>query len=130
MPKKKKCGKNTKSKGANVEKRALIEADLDGQVYGIVETALGSRFFTINCLDNKTRRCRVRTKRMRISKGDCIIVALRDFDEGNGDIIYKYDADEVRHLQRNGILPGADVIGTIIDDDEPEEDDGFVFEDI
>ena len=33
MPKKKKCGKNTKSNtNGHVEKRKLIEADLDGQI--------------------------------------------------------------------------------------------------
>jgi initiation factor 1A len=130
MAKNKKCGKNTKSKGDNIEKRKLLEADLDGQVYGIVETALGSRFFTVNCLDSVTRRCRVRSKRMRINKGDCIIVALRDFDEANGDIIHKYDSEEVRKLQRNGIIPNSDVIGVIKDEDEVEEEDAFVFEDI
>lgn len=130
MPKKKKCGKNTKSKGSNVEKRQLLEADLDGQVYGFVENDLGSRYFAVKCLDSVTRRCRVRTKRMRISKGDCIIVALRDFDTNNADIIYKYDADEVRQLQKNGILPGSEFIVACYDNKEQNEDDGFVFEDI
>ena len=42
MPKKKK-GKNKKNSHVNVEKRKLLEADLDGQVYGILDKALGSR---------------------------------------------------------------------------------------
>lgn len=131
MPKKKKCGKNTKSKSTNIEKRKLLEADLDGQVYGIVDKALGNRFFSVNCLDNVVRRCRVRTKRMRINAGDCIIVALRDFDDDNADIIHKYDAEEVRALQKMGAIPGSDVIGAFNDEDENNnEDDGFVFEDI
>ena len=33
MPKKQKSGKNTKSSSSNVEKRKLLEADLNGQVY-------------------------------------------------------------------------------------------------
>jgi translation initiation factor 1A len=129
MPKKKKAGKNTKSKGANIEKRKLIEADLDGQVYGIIEKALGSRFFSVNCLDNTKRRCKVRKKRMRCAVGDCVIISLRDFDEDNADVIYRYDAEEVRKLQKMGVLPDANVIGAF-NDDEEDEDDGFTFEDI
>ena len=128
MTKQKKCGKNTKSKGSNVEKRKIVEADLDGQVYGFLEKALGDRFFTVNCTDNTTRRCKVRQKRMRCSTGDCVIVALRDFDDNNGDIIYKYNDDEVRLLRKSGILPSAEAMGNTIV--EEEEEDGFDFEDI
>ena len=130
MAKKKKCGKNTKNKGANVQKRKLLEADLDGQIYGIVEKALGDRYFIVNCMDKVERRCRVRTKRMRINAGDCVVVALRDFDDANADIVYKYDSDETRQLQKMGALPGSDVIGTIKDSAEPDEEECFIFEDI
>jgi translation initiation factor 1A len=130
MPKKKKKGKNAKSKGKNVEKRKIIEADLDSQVYGILEKALGSRFFTVNCLDNTKRRCKIRKKRMRCKEGDCVIVSLRDFDDNNADVIYRYDSEEVRYLQKMGVLPGSDTIGSFNDDEEAEEQDGFIFEDI
>jgi translation initiation factor 1A len=130
MPKKKKAGKNTKSKGVNIEKRSLIEADLDGQVYGFLEKALGSRFFSVNCLDNTTRRCKVRKKRMRCNEGDCVIIALRDFDDENADIIYRYDSDEVRHLKKIGVLPDSTVVPSGNDDNFEEEDEIFDFEDI
>ena len=64
---------------------------MNGQVYGIIEKTLGDRFFTVNCLDNIKRRCKVRQKRIKVKDGDCVIVSLRDYDDGNGDIIYKYD---------------------------------------
>jgi initiation factor 1A len=128
MPKKKKCGKNTKSKGSNVEKRKLVEADLDGQVYGFLEKALGDRFFTVNCTDNTIRRCKVRQKRMKCVVGHCVIISLRNFDDNNGDIIYKYDEEEVRLLRKAGILPSVEAMGTTIVDEE--EDDGFDFENI
>ena len=129
MPKKQKAKKNTKSSNIYAEKRKLTVADLDGQVYGIIEKALGDRFFTVNCLDNIKRRCKVRQKRMRVKEGDCIIVSLRDYDDANADIIYKYDSSEVRQLQKDGILPDSEVIGTF-NENEEAEDDGFVFEDI
>ena len=132
MPKKQKAGKNKKSSNMNAEKRKLIEADLDGQVYGIIEKVLGDRFFTVNCLDNTKRRCKVRQKRMKVKDGDCVIVALREFDDNNADIIYKYDSAEVRQLQKDGILPNSEVIGVFNDEDKEKEndDDGFDFEDI
>ena len=129
MPKNKKKGKNAKNKGATVDKRKLVDADLDGQVYGILEKSLGSRFFTVNCLDNTKRRCKVRQKRMRCKEGDCVIVSLRDFDDANADIIYRYDSDEVRQLQKMGVLPDSIVIGAF-KDVEVEEDDVFIFENI
>ena len=130
MPKKQKSGKNTKSSSSNVEKRKLLEADLNGQVYGIVEKALGDRFFTVNCLDTVKRRCKVRQKRIKVKEGDYVIVALRDFDDANADIIYKYDSCEVRLLQKNEILPNTDVTGVVCNDENVKEEEGFVFEDI
>jgi translation initiation factor 1A len=105
MPKKKKAGKNTKASGIATEKRKLVEADVDGQVYGILEKALGCGFFEVNCLDDVKRRCKARSKRMKVSSGDYVIVSIREFDEKTSDIIYKYDSDEVRKLQNLGILP-------------------------
>ena len=77
MPKKVKARKNAKNK-PNEEKRNLIEADLDNQVYGTIEKALGSRFFEVNCLDNKKRRCKVRKKRMKVKVNDTVIISLRE----------------------------------------------------
>jgi hypothetical protein len=55
---------------------------------------------------------------------------LRDFDNNNADVIHRYNADEVRNLQKRGILPDASVIGAFKDDEGELEDDVFVFEDI
>ena len=131
MPKKQKARKNTKNKNANAEERKLVEADINGQIYGFVEKALGSCFFTVNCVDGKQRRCKVRNRRMRINIGDCIIVAMREFDDANADIIYKYNAEEVRKLEKSGALP-SDMAnmstGCNMEDDNFE--DVFVFDDI
>jgi translation initiation factor 1A len=130
MPKKKKAGKNKKNSNSTVEKRILVEADPDGQVYGIIEKALGNRFFNINCLDNVKRRCKVRKKRMKVKEGDYVIVALRDFDDKNADIVYRYDSEEVRKLQKDGSIPGSEVFGINKDDMYVEEDTGFDFDEI
>ena len=131
MPKKTKAKKNQKNRGV-AEKRQLVEADLDGQVYGILEKALGSRFFDVKCLDGIKRRCKVRKKRMRVNIGDCVIISLRDFDDQNADVIYKYDSGEVRDLQRSGVLPSSSDVGFFNENygSDNEEDCGFEFDDI
>lgn len=134
MPKNNKKKKNRRNRKGPTEKRELMEIDLDGQVFGFLIRVLGSRFFVVNCLDGKSRRCRVRNRRMKVKVGDCCIISLRDFDEKSGDIIYKYDPEEVRFMQREGILPEDSEIGdmglrTCVGEEE-NDDVGFDFEDI
>jgi len=130
MPKKKKAGKNRKNKGVPQEKRALVEPDLDCQVFGVLEKALGSRFFDVKCLDGQMRRCKVRNKRMKVGQDDVVIVSLREFDDKNADIIYRYNSEEVRELQRNGSLPSKDALGIQNESKENEDDCAFDFDDI
>jgi translation initiation factor 1A len=132
MPKKQKAGKNSKTKNGVTEKRQLIQADLDGQVYGVLEKELGSRFFDVMCLDNTKRRCKIRQKRLKVKHGDYVIVSLRNFDDKNADVIYKYEEDEVRLLQKMGILPITDVSVSTESIRDTNEDDiiGFSFDDI
>lgn len=130
MPKKKKAGKNSKTKGTTQITRVLIEPDLDSQIFGVLEKALGSRFFDVNCLDGKNRRCKVRNKRMKVKQGDVVIVSLRDFDDKNADIIYKYTLEEVRELQRNGFLPESNSMVSISHNEDEDEECVFNFEDI
>ena len=131
MPKKKRGKKNKKNFKEAGERRALVEADLDGQVYGFLSKALGSRYFEVKCLDNKTRRCRVRNRRMRVTAGDCCIISVREFDDKNGDIIYRYDSVEINAMKRHGLLPNSE----LLDDGDDcgitiEEETTFNFEDI
>ena len=128
MPKNQKKKKNTKNKTSNIEKRAMLLPDIDGQVYGCVEKALGARFFTVKCLDKVDRRCKVRSKRLRIKAGDIVIISLREFDDKNADIVYRYDSDEVRTLQKDGVIPSNEYMGK--EEVIEEEDDVFDFEEI
>lgn len=130
MPKKKKAGKNTKSKNITEEKRNLIEPDLTCQVFGILTKTLGSRFFDVNCLDGKQRRCKVRNKRLRVKQDDVVIISLREFDDKNADIIYRYNSEEVRELQRLGSLPSGESLGIKSDENDIEDDCAFDFDDI
>ena len=110
MPKKRKAGKNTKSKNITEGKRNLIEPDLTCQVFGILTKTLGSRFFDVNCLDGKQRRCKVRNKRLRVKQDDVVIISLREFDDKNADIIYTIDNGKIEnkgnheHLMENSAV--------------------------
>ena len=130
MPNKKKAGKNTKSKNITDEKRNLIEPDLSCQVFGILTKTLGSRFFDVNCLDGKQRRCKVRNKRLRVKQDDVVIISLREFDDKNADIIYRYNSEEVRELQRLGSLPSGESLGIKSHENDIEDDCAFDFDDI
>ena len=130
MPNKKKAGKNTKTKNVVQEKRNLIKPDLNCQVFGTLTKTLGSRFFDVNCLDGKQRRCKVRSKRLRVKQDDVVIVSLRDFDDKNADIIHKYNPEEVRELQRIGSLPNGESLGIKLDEHKVDDDCAFDFDDI
>jgi translation initiation factor 1A len=108
MPKREKSMKNSVRNKAVGDKRQLLEKDEDGtQVYGIATKALGSAFFIVNCFDGKERRCKARQKRMKVAVGNVIIVSLRDYSEDTADIIYVYDHDEARQLQKLGCIPNT-----------------------
>lgn len=117
-----KTKKNNKSKGSThtIEKQ-LLEADVNDQVYGIIEKALGACYFSVNCFDNKVRRCKNRKKRIKVNVSDIVIVSLREFEDV-ADIIHKYEPEEVRRLQNSGVLP-SNITSTISTDDLDREDD-------
>lgn len=128
MPKKKKGGR--KKKIMTGDRKLEYADENNGQVYGIVEKALGDRFFNVNCLDNQQRRCKARKKRIRIKIGDVVVVSLRDFEKEKGDIIYKYELREIKTLQKEGFLPSSNNIGNSFDKNDSDDDIGFDFEDI
>ena len=65
-------------------------------------------------------------KKVWISAGDIVLVALRDFQDDKADIILKYSPEEARQLKALGQLPES----LVINDAENDEDGGgFEFED-
>lgn len=63
-----------------------------------------------------------------MAQGDIILVALRDFQEGNCDVVHKYMADEARQLVSLGELPeSAKINQTDTFGGEDEDDMNFEF---
>lgn len=125
-------GKKAKKKNhTDSTKRLLVEADDIGQIYGLIIRALGNSFFEVKCFDNKTRRCKVRSKKIKIAVNDLVIISLRDFDNKTGDIIYKYEYHEVLELQKLDKIPKDTGINMKNPEETKEEDMvSFDFENI
>jgi translation initiation factor 1A len=126
----KKVRRGKKNGGQEFEK--IIYPDDDGQIYGQIEKMLGGCRFTVSCMDGKSRMCKVSgkmRKRVWMVVGDVVIVSLRDFQDGMGDIIHKYSAENVRKLKREGKIQFVNEIA--VENDEVEElETGFDFDDI
>jgi len=104
MPKKK---NSHNRKFVAEEERKMVYADeQDGmQLYGIITKTLGNAFFTVYCSDAISRRCKARSRRLRVGVDTVVLVSLREFQTGVGDIIYKYTSSEVNLLKRDGRIP-------------------------
>ncbi|KAH3668206.1 hypothetical protein OGAPHI_001960 [Ogataea philodendri] len=135
-----KGGKNRR-RGKNEswgQKRELIYKD-EQQEYAQITKMLGNGRVQAACFDGTTRIAHIRgklRKKVWMAQGDIILVALREFQDGQADVVHKYTADEARTLISQGELPETakinqtDTFGEDADDDanfefgnESEEDD-------
>ena len=77
------------------------------EVIGIIEQRLGGNKMLVNCLDGKTRNCRVpgRLKReLWLRPRDIVIIEPWEFDNEKGDVIFKYSNTAIDWLKRNGYI--------------------------
>lgn len=96
--------KKRSAKFAVGSKRDLLLKE-ESQEYGIVEKTLGDRRLEVLCSDSTTKQCHIRGKfkrRVWINVGDTVLVSLRDFEAGKGDIIHKYSPEEALMLKTMG----------------------------
>ena len=96
-------------------KRNLVLAEED-QAYGKVIKMLGNARLQAECymklssgeFKMEIKVCLIRgsmRKRVWINAGDIVLVSIRDFDKTKGDIIHKYEPDEVSKLIRRKHMP-------------------------
>lgn len=77
------------------------------EMIGIIEQRLGGNKMLVNCLDGKTRNCRVpgRLKRkLWLRPGDVVIVEPWELDKNKGDVIFKYKPNQIEWLKNKGYL--------------------------
>ena len=106
MQQKKHYGNHKPQEG---EQESVVRAPLPkgDEIIGIIEQRLGGNKMMVNCLDGKTRNCRVpgRLKReLWLRPGDVVIVKPWEFDKDKADIILKYRLNQIAWLKKEGYL--------------------------
>lgn len=97
------------------KKKVLSERELKEMVYPsendvlcIAVKMLGYDRVLVRCQDGHTRVCRIKGKMKRktwIREGDVVLVSPWDFQgEERGEIFWRYTANQVEQLRREGIL--------------------------
>ncbi len=96
--------KNSNNQEKEVQRAKLPQGR---EVIGIIEQRLGGNKMLVECLDGKTRNCRVpgRLKRaLWLRQGDVVIVEPWELDNSKGDIIFKYKPNQIAWLRKKGYL--------------------------
>ncbi len=100
-----KYNKNTNPQDAPKITRAKLPRGKE--VIGIIEERLGGNKMRVNCLDGKSRICRVpgRLKRkLWLRPQDTIIIEPWELDNTKGDVLFKYPSNQIEWLKRNNYL--------------------------
>lgn len=77
------------------------------EIMGIIEQRLGGNKMLVNCLDGKTRNCRVpgRLKRyLWLRPNDVVIIEPWELDNNKGDVLFKYRKNQIEWLKKRGYL--------------------------
>ena len=84
-----------------------IKTPRNNEVLGFIEQRLGGSRMRVRCLDGKTRICRVpgRLKRkLWIREGDLLLIQPWEFDNEKGDVIFKYQPNQIDWLKKKSYL--------------------------
>jgi translation initiation factor 1A len=77
------------------------------EVLGIIEQRVGASRMLVKCTDGKSRNCRVPgrlRRRLWLREGNVVIVKPWEFDDGKGDVLFKYNPAQVQWLRGRGYL--------------------------
>ncbi len=101
-------GKEEAERSLDAEMEELLPAD-ELEIFGRVLEPLGKGHFRVECMDNSIRVCRVRGKlrgrRAWIKRGDVVLISLWPFQRTKGDIVVRYDRQQVEWLIEKGYVP-------------------------
>jgi|TARA_Y100000034_G_C6779481_1_gene348265 translation initiation factor 1A len=99
--------KGRNNQGNEEQKVTRVKLPKGKEVLGIIEQRLGGNKVLVNCLDGKTRNCRVpgRLKRkLWLRPENVVIIEPWELNEDRGDVIFKYRPNEVNWLRKNNFL--------------------------
>ncbi len=89
------------------EQQVRIRYPKKNEVLGILEQRLGGSRARVRSFDGKTRICRIpgRLKRyLWIREGDIVLIEPWEHSEDKGDIIFKYNKNQINVLKKKGLL--------------------------
>ncbi|MBU1135926.1 MAG: translation initiation factor eIF-1A [Nanoarchaeota archaeon] len=81
------------------------------EILGIIEQRVGAARILVRCIDGKTRNCRVPGRLRRklwLREGDIVILEPWEFDDGKGDVLFKYHLNQINMLRKRGMLKGLE----------------------
>ena len=97
-----------RNNGSEEQKITRVKLPRGNEVMGIVEERVGGNKMIINCMDGKTRNCRVPgrlRRRLWLRPRDVVIVEPWELDKDKkADIIFKYTPNQVNWLKKNNYL--------------------------
>lgn len=83
-----------------------VRKPAEGEILGVIVQLVGYDRAKVKCADYKIRVCRIpgrMKKKVWLKENDVVLVAPWDFQsDTRGDIVYKYEKDEVRKLKALG----------------------------
>ena len=130
MPKGGKKGRRGANKDSSFSRELLIKEE--GQEYAQIARILGNGRFECKCFDGQNRIGKVRgkmNKRIWIELGNLVLMGLRDYQDGKGDIFHKFTDDESRKLKTLGELP-SDFVYKETKETDVDEECPFEFDNI
>ena len=89
-----------------------IKIPRNTEVLGFIEQRLGGSRMRVKCLDGKIRICRIpgRLKRkLWIREGDLLLIEPWEYDNDKGDVIFKYQPNQVDWLKKKGYIKEINV---------------------
>jgi translation initiation factor 1A len=96
------------------------------QEYGQILRLLGDSRLEIQCIDGLKRIGHIRgkmRKKVWMTTGDIVLVALREYEKDKCDIILKYTQDEIMKLKQHKEIPDNLKVN---EDSERKKDDGMI----
>ena len=109
MPKNPGKGGNKRKKGKKIldfERELVFKTEM--QEYGQILRLLGDSRLEVQCIDGVKRAGHIRgkiKKKIWMTTGDVVLVALREHEKEKCDVIIKYTEDEVRKLKSLKEIP-------------------------
>ncbi|MFA6022891.1 MAG: translation initiation factor eIF-1A [Candidatus Pacearchaeota archaeon] len=93
------------------EQKIRVKLPRNREVIGLIDQRVGGSRMLVKCSDGKVRNCKVPGRLRRslwIREGDYVIVEPWEFDDEKGDILFKYNPNEIRILRERNLLNGID----------------------